>query len=229
MQTNLRSRALMLFPCVAMLASIGCGGGSISGGSTTYTLGGTLAGLGADQSVSLQDNRGDTLTLSSNGAFSFPMSLETGSDYAVTVQSHTPGIACSVSKGSGTVGSSDVTGMSVSCGAGTERILYSFGANATDGLIPEAGLIMDAAGTLYGTTQFGGANGDYGTVFKIGTDGTETILHSFGASAADGWQPYAAPIMDRAGNLYGTTSGGGAFGGWGTVFKISSTGTETIL
>jgi hypothetical protein len=118
----------MLFTCGVMLASIGCGGGTTSnGGSTTYTLGGTVAGLGADQNVSLQDNGGSTLTLSGNGAFSFPMSLDTGSAYAVTVKSHTPGIACTVSNGSGTVGSSNVTGLAVSCAAGTERILYSFG------------------------------------------------------------------------------------------------------
>ncbi|MGA7339780.1 MAG: choice-of-anchor tandem repeat GloVer-containing protein [Terracidiphilus sp.] len=233
MQTTRLDRASALFACLAMLALIGCGSSSTSGGSTTYTLGGTLAGLSTGQSVSLQDNGGDTLTLSANGVFSFPMSLDAGSAYAVTVHSHTPGIACPVSNGSGTVGSSDVTEIAVSCAAGTEKILHSFGANATDGQYSYSSLIMDSSGNLYGTTENGGANGD-GTVFKIDAAGTETVLYSFGASAADGLSPMAAPIMDSAGDLYGTTPYGGANdiispGGDGTVFKIGATGTETIL
>jgi uncharacterized repeat protein (TIGR03803 family) len=226
----LRNIPVML-TCIVLLAPIGCGGGggssSSGSGETTYTLGGTLAGLDLSQSVSLQDNGGDTLTLSANGTFSFPMRLDAGTAYAITVQSHTPGIACSVGNGSGTLGSSDVTGVGVSCSVGTERILYSFGANATDGQEPYAGVIRDSAGNLYGTTQTGGAIG-LGTVFKITAAGTETILHSFGSSATDGQTPRAGVIMDNAGNLYGTTLMGGA-NQIGTVFKIDTSGTETIL
>src|SRR5207249_2723210 len=90
-------------------------------------------------------------------------------------------------------------------------------------------LIMDGAGNLYGTTAGGGALGG-GTVFKISADGTESILHSF-SSTNDGFQPsYAGVIMDSAGSLYGTTVSGG-LGGYtfGTVFKISADGTESIL
>jgi uncharacterized repeat protein (TIGR03803 family) len=111
--------------------------------------------------------------------------------------------------------------------SGTESILYSFGASSTDGEYSYAGLIMDSAGNLYGTTEFGGAN-DEGTVFKISASGTESILYSFGASSTDGVQPYAGLIMDSAGNLYGTTVDGGAKNA-GTVFKISVSGTESIL
>jgi uncharacterized repeat protein (TIGR03803 family) len=231
MQKNLLRCIPAPLACILMLIPIGCGGGggsnSTGGGETTYTLGGELAGLGAEQSVSLEDNGGDKLTLSANGAFSFPVRLQTGAAYAITVQSHTTGIGCSVSNGSGTVGSSNVTGISISCRAGTERILYSFGANATDGQEPYAGVMVDSAGHVYGTTQTGGANG-LGTVFKITAAGTETILHSFGASAVDGQTPRAGVIMDSAGNLYGTTSKGGA-NQIGTVFRIEAAGTETIL
>lgn len=190
-----------------------------------------MAGLGPYESVSLQDNGANTVTVSANGAFSFPVIVDGGATYAVMVQSHTPGIACSVSNGSGTVGSSDVTGISVSCGPGSEKILYSFGANATDGSGPSATPILDSAGNLYGITSAGGANGLYdGTVYKISPEGTETILHSFGASATDGQMPSAnaSLVMDSAGNLYGTTTFGGA-NGEGTVYKISPDGTETIL
>jgi uncharacterized repeat protein (TIGR03803 family) len=230
---NMRYRVLFntfpLLTCMATQALIGCGGGSGSSGPTTYTLGGTLAGLATNQSVSLQDNGGDTLQLSANGPFSFPVSLDTGSAYAVTVQSHTPAIACSVNNGSGAVGSSNVTGIDVSCTAGTETTLYSFGASATDGEEPYSGLIMDSAGSLYGTTYRGGAN-SLGTVFKISASGTESVLYSFGASASDGVNPHGGLIMDSAGNLYGTTSSGGASGSdMGTAFKISVSGSESIL
>ena len=209
-----------LLTCIATQALIGCGGGSSSGGQTiTYTLGGTLAGLAANQSVSLQDNGGDTLQLSTNGPFSFPMNLDAGSAYVVTVQSHTPAIACSVSNGSGSVGSSNVTGIDISCAAGTETTLYSFGANATDGDEPNAGLVRDSAGSLYGTTFQGGAN-SLGTVFKISASGAESILYSFGASASDGISPHGGLIMDSSGNLYETTTSGGA-NGRGAVFLIN--------
>jgi len=218
-----------MLACIVPLALIGCGGGSntTGGGNTTYTLGGTLAGLSVGQSVSLEDNGGDRLTLSANGAFSFPVRLGSGTAYAITVRSHTPGIACSVSNGSGTVGSSDVKGIGVSCAAGTARILHSFGANATDGQEPYAGVITDSAGNIYGTAQTGGVNGR-GTVFKISATGTETILHSFGTSATDGLTPRGGVIIDSAGNIYGTTLDGGA-NHMGAVFKIDTAGAETIL
>lgn len=216
--------------CIIMLILIACSGGGGSGsggGGNAYTLRGSLTGLSAGQSVSLQDGGGDQLTLTANGAFSFPVTLAAGAAYAVTVQSHTPGIACSVSNGSGTAGTSNATGISVSCAAGTERILYSFGANATDGQQPYAGVMVDSAGNVYGTTQNGGTN-SIGTVFKITPVGTETVLHSFGATATDGQIPRAGVVMDKAGNLYGTTLDGGAHQ-FGTVFKIDAAGTETIL
>jgi uncharacterized repeat protein (TIGR03803 family) len=92
-----------------------------------------------------------------------------------------------------------------------------------DGATPVANLIMDGSGNLYGTTQFGGASG-HGTVFKlVPTAGTwnETILHSFTGGVADGANPTGNVIMDAAGNLYGTTTSGGAHGNYGTVFQIT--------
>jgi uncharacterized repeat protein (TIGR03803 family) len=104
-------------------------------------------------------------------------------------------------------------------------VLYSF-PNAINGSSPDAGLIRDGAGNLYGATTSGGAFGN-GTVFKLNISGKETVLHSF-TGGADGGRPFAALIRDAAGNLYGTTSGGGAFG-HGTVFKLDTTGRETVL
>jgi uncharacterized repeat protein (TIGR03803 family) len=110
---------------------------------------------------------------------------------------------------------------------GVETVLYSFAKDGLDGNTPYAGLILDKTGNLYGTTYVGGANG-YGTVFKITPTGTETVLHSFAFDGADGFNPYAALVFDKTGNLYGTTVLGGV-NELGTVFKITPTGTETVL
>ena len=111
-------------------------------------------------------------------------------------------------------------------------MLYSFcsAANCTDGGRPAAGLIEDTAGNLYGTTSLGGTNSG-GTVFKVNSTGNETVLYSFcsAANCTDGQAPSGGLIEDSAGNLYGTTSGGGAHNNSGTVFKVDSTGKETVL
>jgi uncharacterized repeat protein (TIGR03803 family) len=103
-------------------------------------------------------------------------------------------------------------------GSWTESVIHSFG--ALDGSFPVSGLIFDAAGNLYGTTQYGGIS-DFGTVFKLAPnpDGswTESVLHAF--SGGDGQYPYAGLIFDAAGNLYGTTAAGGAYG-LGTAFML---------
>ena len=112
-------------------------------------------------------------------------------------------------------------------GAGwSTKILHSFG-SGTDGAAPYSGLIFDAAGNLYGTTENGGTSdschGGCGTVFELtpttGGGWTETVLHSFG-SGTDGVEPYSGLIFDAAGNLYGTTPTGGAYG-YGTVFELT--------
>lgn len=109
--------------------------------------------------------------------------------------------------------------------AGNESVIYSFAAGG-DGNFPSSTLVMDSAGNLYGTTDSGGTHGS-GTVFKIDASGNETVLHSFGASG-DGATPIAGLIKDKAGNFYGTTDAGGAFGS-GTVYKIDGSGNESVL
>jgi len=114
-------------------------------------------------------------------------------------------------------------------GVETETVLYNFAGQA-DGCYPrQESLVLAKDGTLYGTTNLCGPfNGDYGTVFKVAPDGKETVLHSFNADGVDGVNPYGGLIFDKAGNLYGTTYGGGKFG-YGTVFKLSPSGGETVL
>ncbi len=125
----------------------------------------------------------------------------------------------------------------VKTGSGyTEKLLHSFSGYPTDGANPDAGLIANAKGDLFGTTEYGGAS-SVGTVFelvKTGSGYTEKILHSFGV-ATKGFEPYAGLIADTKGDLFGTTYGGGANGEPGrngTVFELVKTGsgyTEKIL
>lgn len=112
-------------------------------------------------------------------------------------------------------------------GAWTHKILHSFHFNHKhyhkDGDEPSATLVMDQSGNLYGTTVSGGAYGPFGIVFELTlTNGqwTETVLHSFDNNGEDGLVPYSNLVLDSAGNLYGTTSGGGT-GGYGTVFEVT--------
>lgn len=121
--------------------------------------------------------------------------------------------------GGGTVFKVDATGQ--------ETVLYSFTGTGGDGSSPYAGLVQDPQGNLYGTTAYGGAHND-GTVFKISTTGKESVLYSFTGTGGDGAFPQAGLILDGQGNLYGTTSQGGAAGG-GIVFKVDATGRETVL
>lgn len=113
--------------------------------------------------------------------------------------------------------------------AGTETVLHMFTGNAK-GAWPQAPVIRDSAGNLYGTTELGGTADypdGYGVVFKLNRTGKETVLYTF-TGGADGGQPWAALIRDSAGNLYGTTNGGGAWG-YGVVFKLDTNGNETVL
>ncbi len=124
-------------------------------------------------------------------------------------------------------------------GAWTEKILHNFG-YGDDGANPQAGLIIDAAGNLYGTTEHGGAyvptntGAGGGTVFEMiapttpGGEWRETRLYSFGKTLADGETPLGGVIFGPDGYLYGTTAGGGTgtctssdWDGCGTVFQLS--------
>jgi uncharacterized repeat protein (TIGR03803 family) len=118
-------------------------------------------------------------------------------------------------------------------GKWSEKVLTTWGSNRRDGqapATPEAGLICDAKGNLYGTTSNGGAH-HIGTVFKLTPEKNgnwrQTVLHSFSFSGEepDGWSPSAGVIFDTAGNLYGTTAAGGSYGcggnGCGTVLEIT--------
>jgi len=114
--------------------------------------------------------------------------------------------------------------------SGSLTVLYSFGGSTGDGLLPNAGVVLDKKGNLYGTTSLGGAAG-VGTVYAMNPSSkTGKILHSFSAINGDGTEPYAGVVLDSAqANLYGATPLGGSFG-VGTVYRLSLSGLkETVL
>ena len=108
--------------------------------------------------------------------------------------------------------------------------------SGTNGANPQAGLIQGGGGNFYGTTLSGGSGG-FGTVFMVTTNGALTLLYSF-TGGDDGANPYGGLLRGSDGNFYGTTVNGGTngyygdFGHWvtpGTVFKLTTNGTLTIL
>jgi len=121
---------------------------------------------------------------------------------------------------------------------GKESVLYAF-QGGNDGITPVGDLVADESGNLYGETAYGGSysgsNCDIsgcGTVFEVLPDGTKLTLYEFQAGS-DGASPGGGVIRDGAGNIYGTTGGGGGSGcggsGCGTVFKLAPDGTESVL
>ena len=125
--------------------------------------------------------------------------------------------------------------LTASGGAWSEKLLHPFSAKGAGGDNPRSTLILDSAGNLYGTAE-GGGSSHSGTAFELtpASKGpwTETVLHTFGTAATDGVNPQAGLIFDAAGNLYGTTTSGGA-STYGTVFELTpaagGTWIETVL
>ena len=101
-----------------------------------------------------------------------------------------------------------------------ENVIYNFQIYP-DGENPAAGVVFDSSGNLYGTTFYGGT-GEVGTVFKLAPSKTgswtETVIHTFGKTG-DGAYPSGGLLVDKDGNLFGTTSGGGSY--HGVVFELS--------
>jgi uncharacterized repeat protein (TIGR03803 family) len=117
---------------------------------------------------------------------------------------------------------------------GTLDTLYDFcTTTCPGGETPGTALIQATNGDFYGTTEYGGANGNYGTIFKMTPSGAVSTLYNFCAQASgylclDGELPDAKLVQGANGDFYGTTRGGGAFSR-GTVFKITPTGALTTL
>ena len=173
----------------------------------TYSVGGTLSGLTAGSLV-LQDNGGSNLTLTVNGSFSFTTPVADGSTYAVTVLTQPAGQNCTVTGGSGTVGTGNVTTVSVICagawtwmsgattqgGAGTYGTEYTPSANNTPGARYASVTWTDSAGNLW---LLGGAGYD--------TNGHNVYFNDLWEySTASGWAWMGGSAGTNVAGVYGT-------------------------
>ncbi len=163
------SRAILLGSLALALSA--CGGGSSSSDSSTsaatsYTVGGSVSGLSG--SLQLEDNGGESLTVSGSN-FTFPTGQSNGSAYAVTIQTQPTGQNCTVSNGSGSVGSSNVTSVSVSC----TTLPTSFTVGGTvSGLSSGASLVLNNIG---GSNQTVSADGSFSVASSVNTGATYSV------------------------------------------------------
>ncbi len=242
------------------LALSACGGGGGGGSSAPgYTISGSVSGLASGQTLTLQDNNLDVLTVDANGPFTFAKSVTAGGSYRVTVTSQPTGQNCSVSNGVGSSIAADVSTVSVQCSlgyytvggtlsglaSGTQLTLSDNGSDvltvATNGSFafktpvaygaPYSVAIGSQPDQQFCTVSSGGGTVSAAvTSVQVACNTDEQVLYTF--TGPGGASPQAGLIMDRAGNLYGTTTVGGA-GGYGTVFELSPNGsggyTESVL
>ena len=174
-------RSIGFATCLALLL-VGCGGGGGGGGGgdsgpppppppATFTVGGTVSGLDVGQSVVLQNNGGDDLTVSANGEFTFAAKVSSGGTYAVKVSTQPQGMYCAVAGGSGTA-SADVSRVAVAC-AGP----YTVGGTVS-------GLVGQGLELVLGTGQQLGISGNGNYVFP-----TALYANGSGSSVSIAQQP----------------------------------------
>ena len=185
-------------------------------------IGGTVSGLGSGGTVVLLMNGGDPVSVSANSSFQFPAQVPWDTIYLVSVGTQPTGQTCAVNYAKG-VAILDVSNIIVQCTS--EEVLWSFG-SGFDGAFPSGPLILGGDGNFYGVTDTGGTNGR-GTVYRITPSGVESVLLNFDG-VADGSEPMGALVQGPDGNFYGTTAVGGAFH-FGTVYKVTPDGVETVL
>lgn len=210
--------------------------GSLIADGSGNLYGITFEGGNYNGSECAQDGCGTVFEVQPDGTKTTLYSFQDGSDGAYP---NTGLVADSSGNFYGVTGSGGDTACNpAGCGTvfklspdGTETVFYAFQGNG-DGEFPLGGVMIDAAGNLYGTTSFGGMGCGCGTVFEVSPGGAETVLYSFKAGS-DGETPEAGLVMDQTGNLYGTTPEGGGNGcrkvGCGVVFELAPNGNETIL
>ena len=154
---NEAGRMLFGIAVAGLVVTMSACGGSGSSGSNppppTYTIGGTVSGLGAGLSVGLLNNGGNALTVNANGAFTFSTALASGAAYVVTVGTQPAGQVCAVSNGSGSVAAANVTNIAVACSSTGYTIggtVSGLGAGLSVGLLNNGGnaLTVNANGAF---------------------------------------------------------------------------------
>jgi hypothetical protein len=214
--------------------SVANGSGTISAGNVTVTItcvtvshsvSVTVSGL-SGTGLALQLNGGNNLLITANGTVAFAASINSGATYAVSVETQPtlPPQTCSVTNGSGTIGTANVSGVAVTCITPTSlTTLYSF-TGGSDGAGPNGSLVQGQDGSLYGSTS--------GTVFRITISGEETTLYSFPSPSSANYAggTSAGLILASDGNFYGTMQGNGLGNNIsGTLYRISPAGAESVI
>ena len=202
---------------------------------------GCADGHGPSRSPLIRDDKGSLYGASAGGAQGYGMVFKLTADGIETVlhsfSANQPGPTSGVIRDAAGnfYGTNDglATG---ECGnvfrldpKGNYTDLHDFGQSG-DACVPAGGLFEDRNGNLFGTTEQGGT-ANKGAIFRLASDGSSySVLYSFcsRSNCTDGATPEAPPIEDEAGNLFGTTWNGGT-GGFGTVFRLSGRGKESVL
>lgn len=193
-----------------------------------FTIGGSVTGMSAGTQVTLLDNGGDTITVTSDTTFTFPTKITAGSSYNVTIGQQPALQRCTVTNGSATV-SATVSNVTVSCVGRSYIVLHQFGAGNDASENYTGSLVQGSDGNFYGLSYAGGTNG-LGTLFSISPSGSDSVLYSFASSApVDGYYPYGGGlVLAGDGNFYGMTNEGGT-NGFGTIFRATPGGVVTTL
>ena len=240
MATVSRTRRVRRLMLVALALLGGCGGGSSNSGSggapspspppspaptSSTTIAFTVTGLRPGQQLTLA-NGADQAQVSANGTFSFANPVAVGTGYGITIAVNPAIDSCTLGNATGTV--AVAVNVTVTCGpTGIHSFSVQDGSprGATNLVSPQ--IMVASDGNIYGTAAGGGASGK-GTIFRMTPTGGFAVLHDFTGNATDGSDPEGPLIEGPGGDLYGTTTLGGAKD-IGTIFKITRSGIFTLL
>jgi uncharacterized repeat protein (TIGR03803 family) len=168
---------------------------------------------------------GTVFRLATNNAVSLVHGFQYSSDGAFPYGALVQG-ANGLLYGATSWGGSSQAGTVFRMGTNGATLSAPFAAGST-GDFSYAGLVQGNNGEFYGAAEDGGLSGYYGAIFRVTSSLSLAGLHSF--SYDDGAYPTCTPLQASDGNLYGTTKSGGTNGGWGTIFKMTPTGSLTLL
>jgi hypothetical protein len=203
MRPDFMKEIRILLASLPLIALTACGSPTPPVTTTTYTVGGNVSGLAGSASVVLLDNGGDALTVSSNGAFTFKTALPSAAAYAVTVGTQPSGETCTVTSGSGTVATANVTGVVVSCAANT----YTVGGNVS-GLAASASVVLLDNG---------------GDALTVSSNGAFTFKTALASAAA-----YAVTVATQPSGETCTVSSGSGTVGTANITSVVVTCATTV-